>query len=143
MLAGALAGLLAGGFAWIFGEPQVDVAIGFEQHMHAAAGEAPQPELVSRAVQSTAGLLTGILVQRLFYGPRLAWSLGVSPSNSCCFLHLMVEQVEHPRNRSETNGSVAESSVDADRVAEGFANRAVENEVGNRVETGRLAVDDH
>jgi hypothetical protein len=30
--------------------------------MHAMAGEAPQPELVSRAVQSTAGLLTGILV---------------------------------------------------------------------------------
>jgi len=62
MLAGALAGLLACGFAWIFGEPQVDVAIGFEQHLHAAAGEAPQPEMVSRAVQSTAGLLTGIVV---------------------------------------------------------------------------------
>ena len=62
MLAGVLAGLLASGFAWIFGESQVDVAIGFEQHMHAAAGEAPQPEMVSRAVQSTAGLLTGILV---------------------------------------------------------------------------------
>src|SRR5215471_3722150 len=67
MLAGALAGLLACGFAWIFGEPQVDVAIGFEQHMHAVAGEAPQPETVSRAVQSTAGLLTGILV----YGAAL------------------------------------------------------------------------
>jgi Probable cobalt transporter subunit (CbtA) len=62
MLAGALAGLLAFGFAWVFGEPQVDLAIGFEQHMHAAAGEAPEPELVSRAVQSTVGLLTGILV---------------------------------------------------------------------------------
>src|SRR6516165_4445223 len=62
MLAGALAGLLAFGSAWVFGEPQVDLAIGFEQHMHAAAGNAPEPELVSRAVQSTAGLLTGILV---------------------------------------------------------------------------------
>jgi hypothetical protein len=62
MLADGLAGLLACGFAWIFGEPQVDVAIGFEQHMHAAAGEASQPEIVSRAVQSTAGLLTSILV---------------------------------------------------------------------------------
>ncbi len=62
MLAGALAGLPAFGFAWVFGEPQVDLAIGFEQHMHAVAGEAPEPELVSRAVQSTAGLLTGILV---------------------------------------------------------------------------------
>lgn len=62
MLAGALAGLFACGFAWAFGEPQVDLAVGFEQHMHAAAGEVPEPVLVSRAVQSTAGLLTGILV---------------------------------------------------------------------------------
>ena len=67
MLAGALAGLVAFGFAWIFGEPQVGVAIGFERHLHAIAGEAPEPELVSRAVQSTAGLLTGILV----YGSAL------------------------------------------------------------------------
>src|SRR5580700_6280538 len=62
MLAGLLAGLLASGFAWVFGEPQVDLAIGFEQHMHQMAGEAPEPELVSRAVQSTIGLLTGVLV---------------------------------------------------------------------------------
>jgi magnesium-transporting ATPase (P-type) len=62
MLAGLLAGLLAFGCAWFFGEPQIDLAIGFERYMHVAAGEAPEPELVSRAVQSTAGLLTGILV---------------------------------------------------------------------------------
>jgi len=62
MLVGVLAGLLASGFAWIFGEPQVDLAISFEQHMHHMAGEASEPELVSRAVQSTAGLLTGIVV---------------------------------------------------------------------------------
>src|SRR5215472_1144901 len=62
MLAGALAGVLADGFARILGEPQVDVAIGFEQHVHAAPGEASQPEIVSRAVQSTAGPLTGIVV---------------------------------------------------------------------------------
>jgi hypothetical protein len=67
MLAGALAGLVAFGFAWIFGEPQVGVAIGFERHLHAIVGEAREPELVSRAVQSTAGLLTGILV----YGSAL------------------------------------------------------------------------
>ena len=67
MLAGALAGLLASGFAWAFGEPQVDLAIDFEQHLRAVAGEAPEPELVSRAVQSTAGLLTGILL----YGSAL------------------------------------------------------------------------
>jgi Probable cobalt transporter subunit (CbtA) len=62
MLAGALAGLLAFGFAWLFGEPQVNLAIGFEEHMHQMAGEAPEPELVSRAVQSTIGLLTGVVV---------------------------------------------------------------------------------
>jgi membrane protein YdbS with pleckstrin-like domain len=60
MLVGALAGILASGFAWIFGESQVDVAISFEQHMRQMAREAPEPELVSRAVQSTVGLLTGI-----------------------------------------------------------------------------------
>ena len=62
MLAGVLAGLFAFGFAWVFGEPQVNLAISFEQHMHAAAGKASEPELVSRAVQSTVGLLTGIFV---------------------------------------------------------------------------------
>jgi hypothetical protein len=62
MLAGALAGLLAFGFAWLFGEPQVNLAIGFEAHMHQMAGEAPEPEIVSRAVQSTVGLLTGVVV---------------------------------------------------------------------------------
>ena len=67
MLAGAAAGLLACAFAWIFGEPQIDVAIGFEQHSRMAAGEAPEPELVSRAVQSSVGLLTGIVV----YGSAL------------------------------------------------------------------------
>ena len=62
MLAGALAGLLAFGFAWLFGEPQVNLAIGFEEHMRQMAGDAPEPELVSRAVQSTVGLLTGVVV---------------------------------------------------------------------------------
>ena len=68
MLAGALAGLLASGFAWVFGEPQVDLAIGFEEHVHAMAGEPPEPELVSRAVQSTVGLLTGVVVYRCALG---------------------------------------------------------------------------
>jgi cell division protein FtsL len=67
MLAGALSGLIASGFAWVFGEPQVDLAIGFEQHLRAVAGEAPEPELVSRAGQSTVGLLTAVLV----YGSAL------------------------------------------------------------------------
>ncbi len=62
MLVGLLAGLLAFGFAWVFGEPQVNLAIGFEEHIHQMAGEAHEPELVSRAVQGTIGLLTGMAV---------------------------------------------------------------------------------
>lgn len=76
MLAGIIAGFLAFGFAKIFGEPQVDRAIAFEEqatekegttthdHTHAATGgaEAEEPELVSRAVQSTIGLLTGVVI---------------------------------------------------------------------------------
>ena len=60
MLVGILAGLLAFAFAKIFGEPQVDLAIGFEDHMREMSHEAAEPELVSRAVQSTIGLLTGV-----------------------------------------------------------------------------------
>ena len=48
MLAGALAGLLAFAFAWLFGEPQVNLAIGFEEHMRQMAGEAPEPEGYAR-----------------------------------------------------------------------------------------------
>jgi hypothetical protein len=62
MLAGALAGLLASGFAWVVGEPQIELALSFEQHMQQMAGEAAEPELVSRSVQSTAGLLAGVVV---------------------------------------------------------------------------------
>lgn len=73
MLVGVLAGLLAFGFARIFGEPQVDRAIALEgtlghshdhgDHDHAAApagGEAE--ELVSRETQAGLGLLTGAVV---------------------------------------------------------------------------------
>ena len=83
MIAGFVAGLLCFGVGKIFGEPQVDRAIAFEEQ-HAAA-EAPAPahdgaaaggeqstaanehdhgdeELVSRKVQSTAGLLTAVAV---------------------------------------------------------------------------------
>jgi len=62
MLVGVLAGLLAFGFAYVFGEPAVDRAIAFEEQSAAAKGEAPEPELVSREVQSSLGLLTGTLV---------------------------------------------------------------------------------
>ena len=68
MLVGILAGILSSGFAWLFGEPQVDHAIAFEEHMRQLAGEAPEPELVSRVVQSTIGLLTGVVVYGCAFG---------------------------------------------------------------------------
>jgi hypothetical protein len=62
MLIGVAAGLIAFVFAHTFGEPQVDRSIAFEEQQAAAAGEAPEPELVSRGEQSTIGLATGLVV---------------------------------------------------------------------------------
>ena len=62
MLVGVLAGLLAFGFARVFGEPQVDRAIAFEEQLSQAKGEAPEAELVSRSTQAGLGLLTGVVV---------------------------------------------------------------------------------
>ncbi|MDR3098549.1 MAG: CbtA family protein [Paraburkholderia sp.] len=62
MLAGIAAGLLTFSFARVVGEPQVDQAISLEEHTHAAQGEAPEPELVSRATQASYGLFTGVMV---------------------------------------------------------------------------------
>jgi len=73
MLAGVLAGLLAFAFAYAFGEPSVDRAIAFEEERAAAKGEAPEPELVGREVQSTLGLLTGTLA----YGAGVGGFLGL------------------------------------------------------------------
>ncbi|MET9386714.1 CbtA family protein [Streptomyces sp. NPDC002928] len=59
MLAGLGAGVLAFVFAFLVGEGPVDAAIAFEEaNSHEHGGE----ELVSRSLQSTAGLATGVLV---------------------------------------------------------------------------------
>lgn len=58
MLAGLAAGLLAFGLAYLVGEPGVKAGIAYEDaHSHEH-----EVELVSRAVQSTAGLATAVLV---------------------------------------------------------------------------------
>jgi predicted cobalt transporter CbtA len=62
LLVGLLAGLVVFAFAWVFSEPLIDRAIAFEDHLHEMAGDAAEPELVSRAVQRTVGLLTGVVV---------------------------------------------------------------------------------
>ncbi|ENN84474.1 hypothetical protein RHSP_72011 [Rhizobium freirei PRF 81] len=62
MIVGALAGILVFAFAHTFGEPLVDWAIGFEEKAAQAAGEAPEPEIVSRATQAGIGLFTGSVI---------------------------------------------------------------------------------
>ncbi|MER6958772.1 CbtA family protein [Streptomyces sp. NPDC000618] len=65
MLAGLAAGLVALFVAYFLGEPRVDEAIAFEEaHAHEHGGE----ELVSRTLQSTAGLSTGVLVYGVAFG---------------------------------------------------------------------------
>jgi predicted cobalt transporter CbtA len=62
LLVGLLAGLLATGFAKLVAEPQVSAAEKLEQAQAAARGESPEKEMVSRDVQDTLGLTTGVLV---------------------------------------------------------------------------------
>ncbi|GHD24692.1 CbtA family protein [Streptomyces galbus] len=64
MLAGLAAGVLALVAAYLLGEPSVDRAIAFEaSHSHAH-----ESEVVSRSLQSTAGLATGVLVHGVAFG---------------------------------------------------------------------------
>jgi hypothetical protein len=113
MLAGVLAGLLAFGFAWVFGEPQVGLAIGFEEHMLRMTGAAPKPELVSRAVQSSVGLLTGIVIYSCALGGifalAFAYAYGrigrLSPRGTAAVLAIagfvaliLVPQIKYPAN---------------------------------------------
>lgn len=62
MLVGILAGFLAFGFARVFGEPMVDQAIALEEQAAQQAGEPAEPELVSREVQASIGLLAGVVI---------------------------------------------------------------------------------
>ncbi|MEU1802846.1 CbtA family protein [Streptomyces sp. NPDC019937] len=64
MFAGLGAGLLALIAAYFLGEPNVDSAISFEE-AHAHGHEV---ELVSRSLQSTAGLATGVLIYGVTFG---------------------------------------------------------------------------
>lgn len=72
LLAGLVGGLLTTGFAEVAGEPSVDKAISFEAAKSRAAGEAPEPELVSRDIQKSVGLVTAALVYGLALGGLFA-----------------------------------------------------------------------
>ncbi|HET9255070.1 MAG TPA: CbtA family protein [Pseudonocardiaceae bacterium] len=78
MFSGLVAGLLAVVFALIFGEPPVDRAIDFESALRAARGEAPEPELVSRTVQSTIGLTTAVVPYAVVFGGVLALAFAIT-----------------------------------------------------------------
>ncbi|MDT0468782.1 MULTISPECIES: CbtA family protein [Streptomyces] len=64
MLGGLAAGVLALVVAYLLGEPDVDSAISFE----AAHSHEHEMEVVSRSLQSTAGLATGVLVYGVAFG---------------------------------------------------------------------------
>jgi predicted cobalt transporter CbtA len=72
MLVGLFAGLLAFGIARVFGEPQVDRAIAFEEQEAQARHEMPEPELVSRETQAGIGLFTGVAVYSTALGGLFA-----------------------------------------------------------------------
>jgi hypothetical protein len=76
LIAGACAGLLATGFAELAGERSINDAISFEARQAAAIGQAHEPDLVSRDVQSTAGLLAAAVVYGLALGGLFALSFG-------------------------------------------------------------------
>jgi predicted cobalt transporter CbtA len=73
MLVGLVAGLFVFAFARWIGEPQVDRAIAFETSMDQAKGESPEPEMVSRKIQKSFGLLTGVVM----YGTALGGIFGL------------------------------------------------------------------
>jgi hypothetical protein len=80
MLAGLAAGLLAFAFAYVFGEPQVQAAIDFEDHLAQLHHEPAAAEVVSRGVQRTVGLLTATVLMGIALGGlfalAFAWAYG-------------------------------------------------------------------
>lgn len=68
MICGIIVGLLVFAYAKFFGEPSVDGAIGVEDMLAKAAGETEGPALVSRDLQSTWGLFTGVMAYSIGIG---------------------------------------------------------------------------
>lgn len=80
MAVGFLAGLLTFLFAHHFGEPQVQHAIDFESYLAKLHHEPAGPDLVSRHLQRSFGLLTGTIVLGVALGGMFslafAWAYG-------------------------------------------------------------------
>jgi len=74
MLVGLVAGLIVFAFASWIGESHVERAIAFETNMDMQKGEPSEPEMVSRHVQKSFGLLTGVVA----YGIALGGIFGLA-----------------------------------------------------------------
>lgn len=72
LFAGLAAGLVAALTAAITGEGPLSQAIAMEATQQAAHGSDAMPEMVSRAIQSTAGLLVGVLIYGVAFGGLFA-----------------------------------------------------------------------
>jgi hypothetical protein len=72
MIVGLIAGLLAFGFARVFGEPAVEAGIAFEEQEAQKAGTPPEPEMFSRATQAGPGLLTASVTYSVAIGGLFA-----------------------------------------------------------------------
>ncbi|HEY7645939.1 MAG TPA: CbtA family protein [Hyphomicrobiales bacterium] len=131
---GIIAGLLAFAFARAFGEPQVDLAIAFEEQATQAEAQAQgkpveaEPEIVSRQTQAGAGLLTGLVVYGAAIGGLFALAFaclygrlgGLGPRETAALMALggflaivLVPFLKYPANppavgNSETIGSRTE-----------------------------------
>jgi predicted cobalt transporter CbtA len=74
MLVGVIAGLFSFTFARLVGEPQVEKAIAFETTLDHSRGEMPESEIISRKIQKSVGLLTGVVV----YGAAIGGLFGLT-----------------------------------------------------------------
>ena len=74
MLVGVAAGLLVFVFARWLGEPQIERAMAFENSMNQARADAPEPEMISRRIQKSIGLLTGTVL----YGVAIGGIFGLA-----------------------------------------------------------------
>jgi len=131
MVCGLVAGLLAFAFATIYAEPQIGHALVFEAQMQKADGVVADPEVYSRAVQSTVGLLTAVaaiavadgglfgLAFAVAYGrcgvvrPRV---LGLLVAAAAFVTTVIVPAMKYPANPASPHGGETIASV-SERVA--------------------------
>lgn len=76
LLVGLAAGLIAFVVGKLLGESSVAAGIRFQQARDAAAGAAAEPEVVSRTVQNTLGLLTATAVYGVAFGGLFSLAYG-------------------------------------------------------------------